>query len=103
MKSIEIEVLSEIPNASVIQLPWRKFPGIVVQGDTLSTMYSRFQRIKDYCISNPETVPDEVEESLQMLGDQLASLLEHYEAVLNSKSIRLPYVKASNLKGPREQ
>ena len=35
MSKMEIEVLCDYPNGSVVKMPGRAYPGLVVQGDTL--------------------------------------------------------------------
>ncbi len=35
MRTIEVEIFSETTNSPVIKMPNRKFPGVVIQGDSL--------------------------------------------------------------------
>jgi hypothetical protein len=39
MSSDAAQVLSHVPNNVIVQLSGRRFPGIVIQGDTLSNMF----------------------------------------------------------------
>lgn len=68
----------------------RRFPGVVLQGDTLFTYFkltsSLRQSLKD---CNLEEAADLAEQ----LEDSLREILEFYEYVLAKHSIRLPYFK----------
>ena len=38
----EAEILSHIPNSGIVHLPGRRFPGIVLQGDTVFNLAKRY-------------------------------------------------------------
>jgi len=38
MRKVELEVFSDTVNGAVIRHPMRRFPGVLIQGDTLMTM-----------------------------------------------------------------
>ncbi|HKD35261.1 MAG TPA: hypothetical protein VKB78_00630 [Pirellulales bacterium] len=73
MKRLELEVLSDASNAAVVRMPGRHFPGVVVQGDTLSNIAAN--------------VKDSPEEALAVLH----SLLAHYINVLDHEGLPLPF------------
>jgi hypothetical protein len=35
------EILSHASNSGIVQMPGRKFPGIVIQGDSLSNLFEQ--------------------------------------------------------------
>lgn len=38
MRSEDVEIFSDMTNAAVMRHPGRKFPGVLIQGDTLYTL-----------------------------------------------------------------
>ena len=90
MKKQEIVIYSETSNCPVVQMPERKFPGIVLQGDSLKNLSiivksiaKRIHSIKD----------EDLQGEVQELDAILSGYLECYEHVLESTKITLPYAK----------
>ena len=88
MSSDVPQLLSHIPNSGVVQLPGRRFPGIVMQGDTLSNVFegakfllSEFKRLRD---------EERYFETLSFV-EQLQGQLLHYEETLAKHDMPLPY------------
>ncbi len=88
MPSDNAKILSHVPNSGVVQLPGRRFPGIVIQGDTLSNLFesarfllSEFKRLRD---------EERYYETLTFV-EQLQDQLLHYEDTLRDKGMDLPY------------
>ena len=77
-------------NGAVVQLPERKYPGIVVQGDSLSILVSDFEELKKNIAQKDES---EIAASLDMIESHLKERLEFYESVLAKHGIPLPYVR----------
>lgn len=90
MESKPLEVYSEASNHAVVRMPGRRFPGSVVQGDTLASLLSLACDIQ----KRTRNVGDE---ELSDLSDELCDLLRgrlnHYEQTLRSHGIDLPYAK----------
>jgi hypothetical protein len=88
MKIKSIEVFSEDTNVAIVRAPGRRFPGSVIQGDSLSILVGHaktiWEKVKD---SGDE---DLLEASLQLV-DLLGSRLDHYARVLTDHGIELPY------------
>ena len=87
------EILSHVSNSAIVRLPGRQFPGVVVQGDTLSKLFDgarymllEFKRLRD---------EERYYEAL-MLAEQLQGQLLHYEAVLAQRGMCLPYALPVN-------
>ena len=88
MASNTAQILSHIPNSGIVQLPGRRFPGIVMQGDTLSNVFdsasfllAEFKRLRD---------EERYYETL-MFTEQLQAQLVHYEETLRAQGMQLPY------------
>jgi hypothetical protein len=88
IKSQPIVRLGGVTNAMVVQLPERNFPGIVIQGDSLSNILDILE------ISKELVAKGEVTEAIENIEDCLELIdgyLSVYETVLNAAGIRLPY------------
>ena len=93
MKRVEVELIGEVTNATVVRLPGRRFPGIVIQGDSLAILASAAERaLKALGAGRGE----EASEELQELVDLLGRYRTEYEKALGVTGLELPYVKSEN-------
>ena len=87
-----LEVYSEDTNYAVIKPPDRNFPGAVIQGDSLSILcnlaVSIARRVRDGAPQDIEFLGD-----LEDLVESLVGRLLHYQQVLQSHNIHLPYAR----------
>src|SRR4051812_15142373 len=85
-----LEVYASDSNYAVIKPPRRRFPGSVIQGDSLRILCGRAlgiaQRVRDRAPQDEEFLRD-----LQDLVDSLVGRLLHYQQVLQAHQIELPY------------
>ena len=89
MERVEVEAYSQAVNAWVVRTPGRRYPAVVMQGDSLSALCSLAQSVLKRaraCRCADEELVDEVEE----LCDLLRGRLQHYEAVLREHGFKLP-------------
>jgi hypothetical protein len=84
------KILEVGANGAVVQLPERQYPGIVVQGDSLSILVSDFEELRANIVKKDEP---EIAASLGVIERQLRERLEFYESVLTKHGIPLPYVR----------
>lgn len=82
------KLLSPPHNFAVVQLPQRRFPGVVFQGDTLNAFEERLRRIIGQI---RERVGDEELFELEELCNELAEVRSGYELVLAQTGISPPY------------
>jgi len=75
-------------NGAVVQLPDRKFPGIVIQGDSLSNLLSEFEELKE---NIGEKDAAEIEASIEIIECHLKDRLAFYESTLAKHGVQLPY------------
>lgn len=90
-ESAEVEILDRTTNATVLRLPWRQFPGMLVQGDTLA---SRRGDLREGLASLRAGDVAAALEALEGLDEWLGDLQTRYEAALAAAGVRLPYEKA---------
>jgi hypothetical protein len=89
---LEVDVLTDVINSPVLQFPGRRFPGVLVQGDSLKAMADLateiVERIAVGDIEEARSVADE-------LRGLLRSRLDLYEKALKLNGLALPYPPAS--------
>jgi hypothetical protein len=75
---------------TIAKLPWRQFPGVLVQGDSLKILHADVREaataLREHDIVSAAEVLDDID---ARLGD----LVSRYEAALNAAGIELPYSK----------
>lgn len=91
MQKLELEVYGTASNAAVVRAPGRRFPGVIVQGDTLATL---LDSATDIASRAAETPDEELLGEAQLLRDRLAGLLFQYEAAMDEHGLELPYRRA---------
>ena len=94
-----IEVLSEASNLAVVRMPGRKFPGVVIQGDSLSILVSAAEIIRANAPAGDEVLREAAEELCRLLTGRLT----HYEKVLRENGIELPYEAALGIRQPERR
>jgi hypothetical protein len=85
---VEVEMFSTVPNNAIVRTPGRRFPGNVVQGDSLSILVKHSSAV----LRMAERIgdPDLLDEATG-LHELLEARLRHYEAVLQEHGLKLPY------------
>lgn len=76
-------------NNAIVRMPGRAFPGVLVQGDTLSILREHVANAARLLAG-----PDGGGEALGQLGialDDLDAMLDRYERVLDANGLRRPY------------
>ncbi len=82
MKNIEIEVFSGTSNCGIVRMPGRRYPGCIVQGDSLFILFSTARSIAE---EHPDS--EAASELTQLLKDRLL----HYRNVLQDHGMDTPY------------
>lgn len=91
MKRVEIEMLSETTNSAVVSVPGRKFPGVIVQGDSLKNLLNLAGEIEELSKSQDRV---ELMETIGSLKNQLNNYVQEYEVAMKMHHRPLPYVQA---------
>lgn len=86
MRTETVEIYSDQPNAAVMRHPGRRFPGILVQGDTLNSLCA----IADSACRDAGRGSPAFDE-LNELRNALQGLLAHYKAVLAEHDLPTPF------------
>ncbi|MEV6393419.1 hypothetical protein AB0M39_01285 [Streptomyces sp. NPDC051907] len=88
MERIEAELLTDPGNDAVVRLPPRRFPGVLIQGDSLSIIRGDVAEIVEACAQGD--VHDAHEAATVLLAD-FDELLGRYESALEAHGIQRPY------------
>jgi hypothetical protein len=95
MHTESVEIYSDATNSAVMRHPGRRFPGVLVQEDTLHSMCVTADAA---CDEARGIMNDEGFDRLNELRNHLWSLLTHYKGVLVEHKIPLPFADATPLK-----
>jgi hypothetical protein len=90
MRVEPVEILSDQTNAVVVRHPDRRFPGVLLQGDTL---YTLCQRADAACREVGRASP--AFEDMNGVRNHLWELLSHYKLVLTERGFTLPFSEQS--------
>ena len=88
MRKEPVEILSDATNSAVMRHPGRRFPGVLIQGDSLSEMCKKVDRI---CVHARNQLSPDAYAELNELRNDLWGYLTHYKAVLSDHAIQLPF------------
>lgn len=93
MHMAEVEIYSDQSNAPVMRHPGRRFPGVLVQGDTL---YSLCRQADLVCAEGLSQLAPESYQELNELRNSLWGFLTHYKRILGEHDIALPFSETPN-------
>jgi hypothetical protein len=87
------ELLSPAVNFAIVQLPGRRFPGAVIQGDTLNELVKNLERMSVLLQSNEAS---ELSDAIELVSGQLSEVRNSYESICTARGIELPWTKSSS-------
>ena len=89
---LEMEVYSETSNMPVLRFPGRRFPGVLIQGDSLAGLLADVASISHLIETNEAFAgQDEVVALMSELQSTLGAFVEHYATTLNNAELPLPF------------
>ncbi|MFF8484959.1 DUF6959 family protein [Streptomyces antibioticus] len=88
MDHVEAELYTDGGNNAVVRLPGRRFPGVLLQGDSLHILRSDLAEVAEACERGALT---EARASADLLLTNLDALLTRYEDALRQHGIPRPY------------
>jgi hypothetical protein len=100
MRIEAVEIYSDATNAAVLRHPDRRFPGLLIQGDTLHSLYAAVEGIRSKTMSRMD--PDTRQE-MDYLRGSMRNLLSHYESVLREHGLPLPFGDMQSSEPLRDQ
>ena len=88
MRKSDVEIYSDTANFAVIRHPDRKYPGTLIQGDTL---FALCRMADDACKEAKVAGCQDSFEEMNELRNALWERLKHYKQVLAEHNIELPF------------
>lgn len=88
MERIEAELFTDGGNNAVVRLPGRRFPGVLVQGDSLHILRTDVVELVEACDRGDLS---DARDAAGLLLSGLDTLLERYAAALDEHEIPRPY------------
>ena len=85
---MDLEVYSQSIDRGVVRMPSQSFPGLVLQGETLSSLLKLASATYEKSLNTKDT---ELADTSRQLMESIQKLVSHYEATLNRHNIPLPY------------
>ncbi len=92
MQITDVEIYSDQTNAAVMRHPGRRFPGVLVQGDSL---YAMCVQADEACSSAKGKLDQDSYAELNELRNVLWGYLNHYKSVLGEHNMQLPFSEAA--------
>jgi hypothetical protein len=86
MKTETLEVYSDASNAAIIRHPSRRFPGMLIQGDSLNNLSG----LAASALAQAERGSD-LWYDLKELADNLQSCVDFYAKVMREHGLELPF------------
>lgn len=88
MEYMELEVYSQSINRGIVKMPSQSFPGLVLQGETLASLFTLAKTAYE---KSKVTTDAELIDTSRQLMEEIQKLVAHYESTLNRNNIPLPY------------
>ncbi|MFD3623119.1 DUF6959 family protein [Streptomyces sp. NPDC058698] len=88
MERVEAELFTDGGNDAVVRLPGRRFPGVLMQGDSLHILRSDLAEVVESCERGDLA---EARDSAGLLLASLDALLTRYADALQAHEIPRPY------------
>jgi len=85
METKSIEVYSELNNSSVVRMPERQYPGVVIQGDSLFSLFSDSIDLLEELKEKPDS---EAFHAAYSVAERLEGHLRHYIEVCEKHGIK---------------
>ncbi|MET7622756.1 hypothetical protein [Streptomyces sp. NPDC005408] len=88
MERVEAELFTDGDNDAVVRLPGRRFPGVLVQGDTLSILQADVAELVELCAAGDL---EEARQVASLLQADLGAKLQRYTDALEAHGISRPF------------
>ncbi|MDX3639311.1 DUF6959 family protein [Streptomyces sp. MB09-02B] len=88
MERVEVELFTDAGNDAVVRLPGRRFPGVLVQGDTLRILSADVAELVELCAAGEL---EEARQAASLLQEELGAKLQRYTDALDAHGERHPF------------
>jgi hypothetical protein len=91
MDTKKVDMIENVVNCPIVQVEGRSYPGVVIQGDSLFSLYRSAEKL----LSSVNSDSDNYDyDAAEFLRDSLKEYVSAYEEALGKKGMELPYVKS---------
>ncbi|MER5951300.1 hypothetical protein ABT127_35225 [Streptomyces sp. NPDC001904] len=88
MERVEAELFTDAGNDAVVRLPGRRFPGVLVQGDTLQILSADIAELVELCAAGDLK---EARQAASLLQEELRAKLQRYTDALDAHGEQRPF------------
>lgn len=88
MERVVVELFTDGSNNAVVRMPGRHFPGVLIQGDSLSVIQSAVAEIREVCGAEGAS---EALELADFLLQDLDAIMLRYTDALERHGLRKPF------------
>ncbi|KJK57621.1 DUF6959 family protein [Saccharothrix sp. ST-888] len=88
MERIDAELFDAGGNDAIVRLPGRRFPGVLIQGDSLMILRESLAEVQELCV-NGETA--DALEALAYTLEELDGRLERYRVACAAHGMNVPW------------
>ncbi|MER5604317.1 hypothetical protein [Streptomyces sp. NPDC002265] len=88
MARVEAELFTDGGNDAVVRLPGRNFPGVLIQGDTLSILQADVAELVELCAAGDV---EEAQHVASLIHADLGAKLVRYTEALEAHGISRPF------------
>lgn len=88
---MKAKILSNQSNSVIAPVPGRHYPGIIIQGDTVSNLFDHLREIYSFMGQFPDEQTEHIKYTILSVLENLENHLRHYECTLEQQEIKLPY------------
>lgn len=90
--TVSMELFGPAGNNAVLRAPGRRFPGILVQGDSFNSLWHSVHQARTALRAGDLSTADD---ELSWVTHSLAEILSEYDRLLRSAGVRTPYGELS--------
>ncbi|MFF1308398.1 DUF6959 family protein [Streptomyces sp. NPDC058307] len=88
MERVEAELFTDASNDAVVRLPGCRFPGVLVQGDTLRILSADVAELVELCAAGDL---EEARQAASLLQEELGAKLQRYTDALDAHGEPHPF------------
>ncbi|NGN64931.1 hypothetical protein G5C51_13615 [Streptomyces sp. A7024] len=88
MERVEVELFTDRSNNAVARMPGRRFPGVLIQGDSLSILRADAAEVAALCADGEL---EDARETAELLVAEIDGILLRYTDALETHGIARPF------------
>lgn len=90
MNQPTVRLLDLAGNFALAQVEGRRFPGLLIQGDTLSSLQAVVRELEDAVRAENG---DSTQATLEEVAEMVDGMVDSYERMMHTEGLELPYIR----------